>query len=123
VVQEGFYRELAFVAAGGHHALLRQAVESFAGNPSWNTGIEYPRLFESAEPSARDAVEALYAKADLDLDRDLERIDTGHWPPTSPEAMNRRGRSLGAGDTRFVDYDPGPGYRPSSPTRNTPGLT
>jgi hypothetical protein len=26
--------------------------------------------------------------------------------------MNRRGRSLDAGGTRFVDHDPGPGYRP-----------
>jgi hypothetical protein len=41
-----------------------------------------------------------------------ERIDTGNWPATSREAMNRRGRSLAAGDSRFVDYDPGPGYRP-----------
>ena len=213
-VQEGFHRELAFVAAGGPRGLLRQAVESFAGNPSWNTGIEYPRLFESAEPSARAAVEALYAKADLDLDRDLaridaaeriaadpagvdyaressfdgrlakpllyltttgdplspvsnsrpletaalaagrgdmlrmlyvqaaghctfthaelgaalatvtERIDTGHWPPTSPEAMNRRSRPFVAGDTRFVDYDPGPGYRPFfADSDYPPGLT
>jgi hypothetical protein len=41
-----------------------------------------------------------------------ERIDTGRWPPTCPEAMNRRGDSLDAGGTRFIDYDPGPGYRP-----------
>jgi hypothetical protein len=212
-VQEGFHREMAFVAAGGPRALLRQAVESFAGNPSWNTGIEYPRLFESAERSVRDVVEALYAKADLDLDRDLaridaaeriaadpagvdyaressfdgrlakpllyltttgdplspvsnsrpletaalaagrgdmlrmlyvqapghctfthaelgaalatatERIDTGRWPPTSPEAMNRRGRSLDAGDTRFVDHDPGPGYRSFFADSEYPGLT
>jgi pimeloyl-ACP methyl ester carboxylesterase len=200
-VQHGLYEELAYVA-GGHRAALRQAVESFAGNPSWNTGVDYARLFEAADVSMRGAVEALYAQAGLHLARDLarinaapriaadpagvdyaresscdsrfarpllymtttgdpllpvsnsrpletaalaagagdllrmlyvqapghctftiaeigaalatvtERIDTGHWPATSPEAMNRRGDSIDPSGTRFVDYDPGPGYRP-----------
>jgi pimeloyl-ACP methyl ester carboxylesterase len=201
-VQDGFYRELAYIAAAGHRALLRQAVESFAGNPSWNTGIDYARLFQAADASVRDVVGALYAQAGLHLAQDLarvnaapriaadpagvdyaresssdgrlakpllyltttgdplspvsnsrpletaalaagaggllrllyvqapghctftfaeigaalatvtERIDTGRWPATSPGAMNRRGDSLDASGTRFVDYDPGPGYRP-----------
>ncbi|MGH3246191.1 MAG: hypothetical protein ACRDOI_08275 [Trebonia sp.] len=201
-VQDGFYRELAYIAAAGDRAVLRQAVESFAGNPSWNSGVDYARLFQGAGPSARDVVGALYARAGLDVARDLarvnaapriaadpagvdyaresssdgrlakpllyltttgdplspvsnsrpletaalaagpadllrllyvqapghctfsfaelgaalatvtERIDTGRWPATSPGAMNRRGDSLDAGRTRFVDYDPGPGYRP-----------
>jgi pimeloyl-ACP methyl ester carboxylesterase len=201
-VQDGFYRELAFIAAAGHRAVLRQAVETFAGNPSWNTGVDYPRLFEAAGGPVRDAVAALYAQAGLDLDRDLERInaapriaadpvgvdyaresssdgrlvkpflyltttgdplspvsnsrpletaalaagtadlvrllyvqapghctftfaeigaalatvsgriDTGRWPATSPEAINRRGDALDPSGTRFIDFDPGPGYRP-----------
>jgi pimeloyl-ACP methyl ester carboxylesterase len=201
-VQHGFYRELAYVAAGGHRTLLRQAVESFAGNPSWNTGIDYGRLVEAADESVRGAVEALYAQACLDLALDLarinatprvaadpagvdyarestcgdrftkpllymtttgdplspvsnsrpletaalaagageqlrmlyvqaaghctftvaeigaalatvtERIDTGRWPATCPEALNRRADSIDPSGTRFVDYDPGPGYRP-----------
>ncbi|MDX6419087.1 MAG: hypothetical protein QOG28_3707, partial [Trebonia sp.] len=57
-VQDGFYQELAYVAAGGHRAALRQAVEWFAGNPSWNTGIDYARLFEAADAATRDVVEA-----------------------------------------------------------------
>jgi hypothetical protein len=201
-VQDGFYQELAYIAAGGHRAVLRQAVESFAGNPSWNAGIDYARLFEAAAVPMRDVVAALYAQAGLDLGQDLarinaapriaadpvgvdyarestfdgrlakpllymtttgdplspvsnsrpleaaahaagtgdllrmlyvqapghctftaaeigaalatltERIDAGRWPATSPEAMNRRGDALDASGTRFVDYDPGPGYRP-----------
>ena len=201
-VQHGWYRELAFLAAGGHRAALRQAVESFAGNPSWNTGVDYAGLFESADASMRGVVEALYAEAGLDLARDLarinrapriaadpagvdyaressfdgrlakpllymtttgdplspvsnarpletaalaagaggllrmlyvqaaghctftvaevgaavatvtERIDTGSWPATTPEAMSRRAGSLDASGARFVDHDPGPGYRP-----------
>jgi len=201
-VQDGWYRELAYIAASGDRAALRQAVESFAGNPSWNTGVDYARLFHVADPSLRGVVLALYAQAGLDLDQDLarmdrtpriaadpvgvdyarestfngrlakplfymtttgdplspvsnsrpletaalaagagdlvrllfvqapghcaftvaeigaalatvtERIDSGSWPATSPEAMNRRGEAFRAGATRFVDFDPGPGYRP-----------
>jgi hypothetical protein len=201
-VQDGLYQELAYVAAGGHRAALRQAVESFAGNPSWNTGIDYARLFEAADAATRDVVEALYTQVGLDLAKDLarinaapriaadpvgvdyarestfdgrlakpllymtttgdplspvsnsrpletaalaagggdllrmlyvqapghctftvaeigaalatvtERIDTGRWPATTPVAMNRRGGAIDPSATRFVDYDPGPGYRP-----------
>lgn len=201
-VQKGLFLELDYLAAGRHRASLRQAVESLAGNPSWNTGIDYAELFAAADAPARDAVAALYAQAGLDLARDLaqvnaaprvaadpvavdygressfdgrlvkpllamtttgdpllpvsnarpletaaraagaadllrmlyieapghcaftmaeigaavatmsERIDTGRWPATSPQAMNERGAGLDAGRTRFIDYDPGPGYRP-----------
>jgi hypothetical protein len=201
-VQDGYYRELAFIAAGGPRTMLRQAVESFAGNPSWNTGIDYAPLFEAAGAQAREVVAALYAQAGLDLGQDLakinampriaadpvgvdyaressfdgrlgkpllymtttgdplspvsnsrpletaaraagngdllrmlyvqapghctftiaelaaalatltERIETGRWPATTPEAMSQRGKSLDASAARFVDYDPGPGYRP-----------
>ena len=41
-----------------------------------------------------------------------ERIGTGRWPATSPQAMNERGAHLDTSRTRFIDYDPGPGYRP-----------
>jgi hypothetical protein len=201
-VQQGFYRELAYLAAGGHRAVLRRAVESFAGNPSWNTGVDYVELFEGAQVAARHAVAALYAGAGLDLAADLarinaapriaadpagvdyaresscgdrfakpllymtttgdplspvsnsrpletaaraagageqlrmlyvqapghcmftlaeigaalatvtERIDTGRWPAIGPEAMSLRADSIDPSGTRFVDYDPGPGYRP-----------
>ena len=210
-VQEGLIRELAFVA-GRHRAGLRQAVESFAGNPSWNTGVDYAGLFEAADPSVRAVVELLYANAGLDVARDLarvnaaariaadpagvdyaressfdgrlakpllymtttgdplcpvsnsrplqtaahaagaggllrmlyvqaaghctftlaeigaalatvtERIGTGHWPETDPEAMNQRGKSLHASATRFTDHDPGPGYRPFFAYSDYPAL-
>jgi pimeloyl-ACP methyl ester carboxylesterase len=201
-VQEGFYRELAYLAAGRNRALLRHAVESFAGNPSWNTGVDYAALFEGAAEAARRAVEALYADAGLDLGADLarvnaapriaadpagvdyaresscgdqfsrpllylaatgdplspvsnsrpletaaraagaaeqvrllyvqapghcmftiaeiaaalatvtERIDAGRWPAVTPQAMRQRADQAAPGGARFVDHDPGPGYRP-----------
>ena len=201
-VQTGLYRELAYLATGGQRAVLRHAVESFAGNPSWNTGVDYQELFEDADGATRCAVGALYAGAGLDLAADLarinaapriaadpagvdyarestcgdrfakpllymtttgdplspvsnsrpletaalaagsgeqirmlyvqapghctftfaeigtalatvtERIDTGCWPATSPEALHRRADSIDPSGTRFVDHDPGPGYRP-----------
>ena len=201
-VQQGLYRELDYLAAGGQRAALRHAVESFAGNPSWNTGVDYQELFEDAGEAARRAVGSLYAEAGLDLGADLarvnaaprvaadlagvdyaresscgdrfakpllymtttgdplspvsnsrpleaaalaagagdqlrmlyvqapghcaftvaeigtalatvtERVDTGRWPAVSPEALRRRADSIHPSRTRFVDYDPGPGYRP-----------
>jgi hypothetical protein len=41
-----------------------------------------------------------------------ERIDTGHWPAVSPGAMSQCADAIDSSGTRFVDYDPGPGYRP-----------
>lgn len=201
-VQDGFYQELLFVAAGRHRAALRQAVESFAGNPSWNTGIDYTHLFQGAAEPVRDVVAALYEQAGLDLAADLtvidaapriaadsvgvdygrestcgdsfsvplqfmtttgdplspvsnsrpletaaitagagdqvrllyvqapghctftcaeigaalaaltDRVDSGRWPATDPEAMNRRAVSFDVGAARFVSCDPGGGYRP-----------
>jgi pimeloyl-ACP methyl ester carboxylesterase len=201
-VQEGLYRELAYLAAGAHRAALRHAVESLAGNPSWNTGVDYGELFAGAAGAARRAVAALYARAGLDLATDLgrvnaapriaadpagvdyaresscgdrfakpllymtttgdplspvsnsrpletaaraagageqlrllyvqapghctftvaeigaalatvtERIEGGRWPAVSPEAMSLRAGPIDPSGTRFVDYDPGPGYRP-----------
>jgi pimeloyl-ACP methyl ester carboxylesterase len=201
-IQEGLYRELAYLAAGANRAVLRHAVESLAGNPSWNTGVDYGDLFAGAAEPAREAVVALYAGAGLDLATDLgrvnaapriaadpagvdyaresscgdrfakpllymtttgdplspvsnsrpletaaraagaseqlrllyvqapghctftvaeigaalatvtERIEAGRWPAVSPEAMSLRAGPIDPSGTRFVDYDPGPGYRP-----------
>jgi hypothetical protein len=201
-IQNGLYRELDYLAAGGHRAALRHAVESFAGNPSWNTGVDYQELFAGTAEAARAAVAALYAGAGLNLGADLarvnaaprvaadpagvdyaresscgdcfakpllyltttgdplspvsnsrpleaaaraagageqvrllyvrapghctftvaeiatalatltERIDTGRWPATTPRALRLRADALNPSGTRFLDYDPGPGYRP-----------
>ena len=201
-VQHGLFQELAYLAAGRHRASLRQAVESLAGNPSWNTGIDYAQLFAAAAAPARDVVAALYVQAGLDVSRDLarvnaapriaadpagvdyarestfdgrlakpllyltttgdpllpvsnsrpletaaraagagdllrmlyvqapghctfttaelgaalttmsERLDTERWPATSAEEMRERGARIDDSGARFIDYDPGPGYRP-----------
>ena len=52
---------------------LRMQVElQAAGNPSWNTGVDYQELL--AASINRDEVEALYESASVDLGADLERL-------------------------------------------------
>lgn len=87
-VQEGLFLELDYLAAGRHRASLRQAVESLAGNPSWNTGIDYAELFAAAGRPARDAVAALYAQAGLDLSRDLAQVNAAPRIAADPAAVD-----------------------------------
>ncbi|MGH3264911.1 MAG: hypothetical protein ACRDNS_23295 [Trebonia sp.] len=100
-MQDGLYQELAFVAAGRHRAALRQAVESFAGNPSWNTGIDYARLFDAAPVPACEVVADLYATAGLDLAGDLAAINAAPRIAVDPVGVDYgRESSCGDGFTR-----------------------
>jgi pimeloyl-ACP methyl ester carboxylesterase len=61
-----------------------------AGNPSWNTGVDYREQFERSVD--REEVRALYRQAGLDLDDDLETLN--HAPrisanPASVEYLER----------------------------------
>ncbi len=61
---------------------FRQDVEKkAAGNPSWNTGVDYARLLETS-PYAQE-VRALYQSAGLDLTADLARLASA--PRISPD--------------------------------------
>ena len=55
------------------------------GNPSWNTGVDYPKAFAAA-PS-RPEVEALYSQAGLDLAADLGRIQASPRISADPAAV------------------------------------
>jgi hypothetical protein len=68
--------------------VLRQAVESFAGNPSWNTGVDYARLFEAVGAPVRDVVRALYAQAGLYLAGDLARLNAAPRITADPAGVD-----------------------------------
>lgn len=63
----------------------RQELEHRAGgNPSWNTGVDYSALLQGSP--ARGEVEALYAQAGLDLQRDLRTLNAGPRVKADPSA-------------------------------------
>jgi pimeloyl-ACP methyl ester carboxylesterase len=54
--------------------LARKQVEMQAGgNPSWNTDVDYRKLFERS--GSRDGVTALYRSAGLDLEADFDTLE------------------------------------------------
>lgn len=176
-------------------AVRRRLKEPAGGATSWNTGVNYGNLFQEADVTDRQTVEALYRMAGLSVRDDLaviekaprvtaepgpidyvrkiypfdgkiaipvltmgttgdpyvwssidsgysgairkagredllrltyirsaghcafseaeriatyevllERLDTGHWPDTSPAAMNKRAAALDLGPARFREY-------------------
>lgn len=63
----------------------RQEMETWAGgNPAWNTGVDYARIF--ANSSIRPEVEALYARADLSLADDLAALNRAPRISADPTA-------------------------------------
>lgn len=74
-VQEGYFRELRYLCASGPRLELRALVESLAGNPSWNTGVDFEALFAAAGPDAGLTVRTLYDWAGLDLAADLALVN------------------------------------------------
>lgn len=77
------------VAAEGRQHLLRTSYVRSAGHCNF-TGAEMAT-----------AIDVL-----------TERLDTGEWPDTSPEALTARAASLGIDDSRFIAYTPAPFSRP-----------
>ena len=66
---------------------FRAELEARAGgNPSFNTGVSYRDLF--ARSNMRDLAAALYREAGLDLDADLDAIDSAQRIPADPDALN-----------------------------------
>jgi pimeloyl-ACP methyl ester carboxylesterase len=192
--EEAAYRTLLDVSR--EFTTLRRRLEEPAGGAtSWNTGVNYGKLFEKADVRDRQTVEALYRMAELSVRDDLamlqkapripaepgpvdyvrkmypfdgkitipvltmsstsdpyvwsaidsgysaavrkagredllrltyvhsaghcafsdaeriatyqvliERLDTGHWPDTSPAAMNKRAAAVDLGPARFREY-------------------
>jgi hypothetical protein len=73
-VQEGWYRQLRYLCATGPHLAIRQMMESLAGSPSWNTGVDFGALLAALAPQADAVVRTLYDRAGLDLATDLALV-------------------------------------------------
>lgn len=68
------------------------------GNPSWNAGVDYSRIFRSSAQRAQ--VTDLYARAGLDLDADLRRLTrTAHVRPDPAALLWQRSTSTLTGRT------------------------
>jgi hypothetical protein len=71
----------------------RQEMETWAGgNPSWNTGVDYARVF--ARSANRAEVAALYAQAGLSLADDLALLNRAPRISASPSAARYVARNL-----------------------------
>ena len=70
-VQEGWFRQLHYLCATGPYLPIRQMMESLAGNPSWNTGVDFGALLGALTPQADAVLRTLYDRAGLDLAADL----------------------------------------------------
>ena len=71
----------------------RQEAETWAGgNMSWNTGVDYAAMF--ARSAIREEVEALYARAGLDLRTDLALLNRAPRITAEPAAVRYVIRNL-----------------------------
>jgi hypothetical protein len=82
-VQEGWFRQLRYLCATGPRLPVRALVESLAGNPSWNTGVDFEALFEALAPDASAVVRVLYDRAGLDLAAELALVN--EFPRVEPD--------------------------------------
>jgi hypothetical protein len=82
-VQEGWFRQLRYLCATGPHLAIRQMMESLAGSPSWNAGVDFGALLAALAPQAAAVVRTLYDRAGLDLDTDLALVS--EYPRVEPD--------------------------------------
>lgn len=95
-------QEGAFLAlAGGPLPYIGQAMSSrpaltavVGGNPSWNTGVDYARQLQAADPEARRLVREAYAAAGLDLQADLGVLAGAPRVAADPGAVERFAEGL-----------------------------
>lgn len=73
----------------------RELEKRAGGNPSWNAGVDYAALL--ARSPDREEVRALYARAGLDVDRDLRILNAGARIKADPAAA--------AYLDRFISFD------------------
>ncbi|NKZ04529.1 hypothetical protein [Actinomadura latina] len=88
VQQQYFY---AAYDRGAFWGLNRTDIEARAGgNPSWNTGVDYRRLF--ARSSQKSLVEQEYREAGLSLRKDLGRLNAAPRIKADPNAVRHLDR-------------------------------
>jgi pimeloyl-ACP methyl ester carboxylesterase len=78
-----------FAFAFGFRLELEQRA---GGNPSWNVGVDYSRLL--AQSPSHEEVKALYAAAGLDLEADLQLLNSGKRIKADPGATAYLDRNL-----------------------------
>ena len=79
-------QQIANSWAFANPAQVRQGIEQAAGgNPMWNNGINYTKSLERSGMS--DLVEALYAKAGLSLEADLQTLAAAPRISANPAAL------------------------------------
>jgi pimeloyl-ACP methyl ester carboxylesterase len=80
--------QIASQFAFANPAVVREGMESAAGgNINWNNGIDYRDLLERS--GRKEMVEALYRKANLDLDSDLDTLGKTLRISADPAALRR----------------------------------
>jgi pimeloyl-ACP methyl ester carboxylesterase len=80
--------QIASQFAFANPAVVRAGMEAAAGgNINWNDGIDYRILLERS--GRKEMVEALYRKADLDLDSDLATLGKAARISADPAALGR----------------------------------
>ena len=68
---------------------LRQRLEDPAGGAtSWNAGVNYSQLFEKADETDRQTVEALYRMAGLSVRDDLATLEKAPRVPAEPAPID-----------------------------------
>ncbi|MBV8197625.1 MAG: hypothetical protein JO263_05800 [Candidatus Eremiobacteraeota bacterium] len=73
--------------------IIRQDFEQLAGgNPSWNTGVDYRKQLERSVDAAE--VGALYSRAGLSLDADLDRLNATRRIAVDPAALAYAKRNI-----------------------------
>ncbi|MFE5410857.1 alpha/beta fold hydrolase [Microbacterium sp. NPDC056569] len=90
--QAGWYGALSGDALPyiGQAMSSRRSIEAVvAGNPSWNTGVDYAEQLRTASPEARRVVERLYREAGLSLAADLSTVNTADRIAADPGAVER----------------------------------
>jgi len=75
-LENSMYESLHYIASwpGGQGRLMIE-LSSPGGQPTWNTGIDYVKLFKHGEPAYQKVTRELYAKAGGDLHADLGKLN------------------------------------------------
>lgn len=76
------------VDAARRAVTARPQWDQVAGQVSWNTGIDYRRFYENADPNHLRIVQDMYEQAELDIEADLDRINAGTRITATQEAVN-----------------------------------
>jgi pimeloyl-ACP methyl ester carboxylesterase len=86
-LENRMYESFHYIASwpGGQGRLMLEL--SSPGQPTWNSGIDYVKLYKAGEPAYQKATRELYAKAAGDLDADLAKLNSAKRVEADPRAV------------------------------------